>query len=155
MSDTTGTQQPPLGVRLLHALGREPDLATMSGEEPTACREAQNRKVTSGLARLITGVPDRRATTGWQQVARPDRTLRVYRPSPGHPPAGSAGLPPVHGGGFVGTAVQCDWLTSHLAGRLSAVVVSVEHRLLTPEIPLSGDGWDVLPATSLTGVGER
>ena len=63
---------------------------------------------------------------------------------------GSTGLPlvlPVHGGGFVGTAVQSDWVNSHLAGRLPAVVVSVEHRLLTPETPLSAavdDGWDVL-----------
>jgi acetyl esterase len=53
----------------------------------------------------------------------------------------------VHGGGFVGTAVQSDWINSHLAGRLPAVVVSVEHRLLAPGTPLSvavDDGWDVL-----------
>ncbi|MFC7100795.1 alpha/beta hydrolase [Nonomuraea rubra] len=53
----------------------------------------------------------------------------------------------VHGGGFVGTAVQCDWVNSHLAARLPAVVVSVEHRLLDFETPLSAaadDGWDVL-----------
>ncbi|MFE3942701.1 alpha/beta hydrolase [Streptomyces sp. NPDC059118] len=53
----------------------------------------------------------------------------------------------VHGGGFVGTAVQCDWVNSHLAARLPALVVSVEHRLLAPGSPLSAavdDGWDVL-----------
>jgi acetyl esterase len=53
----------------------------------------------------------------------------------------------VHGGGFVGTAAQSDWINSHLAGRLPAVVVSVEHRLLAPGIALSAavdDGWDVL-----------
>ncbi|MFJ2242378.1 alpha/beta hydrolase [Streptomyces sp. NPDC087862] len=53
----------------------------------------------------------------------------------------------VHGGGFVGTAVQCDWVNSHLAARLPALVVSVEHRLLAPDSPLSAavdDGWDVL-----------
>jgi acetyl esterase len=53
----------------------------------------------------------------------------------------------VHGGGFVGTAVQSDWVNSHLAAQLPAVVVSVEHRLLDPETPLSAavdDGWEVL-----------
>jgi acetyl esterase len=53
----------------------------------------------------------------------------------------------VHGGGFVGTAVQSDWVNSHLAARLPAVVVSVEHRLLAPDTPLRAavdDGWDVL-----------
>ncbi|GHF67563.1 hypothetical protein GCM10018790_51910 [Kitasatospora xanthocidica] len=53
----------------------------------------------------------------------------------------------VHGGGFVGTAAQCDWTNSHLAAELPAVVVSVEHRLLAPGSPLADavdDGWDVL-----------
>ena len=47
----------------------------------------------------------------------------------------------------MGTAVQSDWVNSHLAARLPAVVVSVEHRLLAPGTPLSAavdDGWDVL-----------
>ncbi|MFB9495133.1 alpha/beta hydrolase fold domain-containing protein, partial [Nonomuraea dietziae] len=45
------------------------------------------------------------------------------------------------------TAAQSDWVNSHLAARLPAVVVSVEHRLLDQETPLSAavaDGWDVL-----------
>jgi acetyl esterase len=53
----------------------------------------------------------------------------------------------VHGGGYVGTAVQCDWINSHIAVRASAVVVSVEHRLMNHETPLAAivdDGWDVL-----------
>src|SRR5262249_39449741 len=53
----------------------------------------------------------------------------------------------VHGGGFMGSAPQSDWLNSYLAARLRAVVVSVEHRLLAPGISLSAvvdDGWDVL-----------
>lgn len=53
----------------------------------------------------------------------------------------------VHGGGFVGTAAQCDWMNSHLAVRLPAVVISVEHRLLAASTPLPAavdDGWDVL-----------
>lgn len=154
MSHPTAVQQPPLGIRLLHALRKEPDWLTMPAEALVAFRDAENRRRASGLARVITGFPERGATIGWQQVALPDRVLRVrvYRPSPGRrgPDAGLASLPlvlHVHGGGFVGTAAQSDWVNSHLAGRLPAVVVSVEHRLLSPEIPLSAavdDGWDVL-----------
>jgi acetyl esterase len=47
----------------------------------------------------------------------------------------------------VGTAAQSDWINSHLAARLPALVVSVEHRLLDAETPLAAavdDGWDVL-----------
>ncbi|MGV9763879.1 alpha/beta hydrolase [Micromonospora tulbaghiae] len=149
MSHTVGMQRLPLRIRLLHALRKEPDWLTMPAGALDEFRVAENRRRASGLARLITGFPDRRATIGWQQLALPDRVLqvRVYRPSPG---GGSAGLPlvlHVHGGGFVGTAVQSDWVNSHLAGRLPAVVVSVEHRLLAPGISLSAavdDGWDVL-----------
>lgn len=144
---STNTQRPPLGVRLLHALQKEPDWLTLSAEELVTLREAVNRKRASGLARVITGFPDRGVTIGWRELALPGRALqvRVYRPS-----TGRAGLPlvlHVHGGGFVGTAVQSDWVNSHLAGRLPAVVVSVEHRLLDPQTPLSAavdDGWDVL-----------
>lgn len=80
--------------------------------------------------------------------------VRVYRPSPGRGDGDGDGVraePPlvlhVHGGGFVGTAVQNDWVNSHLAARLPAVVVSVEHRLIGPQSPMSAavdDGWDVL-----------
>lgn len=145
------TERPPLGIRLLHALGREPAWSTMTAEDLAAFRDAQNRKRASRVARVITGLPDRGAVIQWQGVALPGRRLRVrvYRPSSTR--GGSrADLPlvlHVHGGGFVGTAVQSDWVNSHLAARLSAVVVSAEHRLLGPEIPLSAavdDGWDVL-----------
>jgi len=151
MSGITRTQRPPLGVRLFYGMQKEPDLSTMSDEALIALRDAHNRKLASGLVRVITGLPDRKATIGWQHVTLPDRVLpvRVYRPSAvrGGPDAGHPLVLHVHGGGFVGTAVQCDWVNSHLAGRLPAVVVSVEHRLLTSEIPLSAavdDGWDVL-----------
>ncbi|GAA1559089.1 alpha/beta hydrolase [Kribbella sancticallisti] len=154
MSETTTVLRPPLGIRLLHALRKEPDWLTMPAEALVAFREAENRRRSSGLARVITGCPDRGATIGWQELTLPDRVLRVrvYRPSPkrGGPAADVAGLPlvlHVHGGGFVGTAAQSDWVNSHLAARLPAVVVSVEHRLLAPETPLSAaadDGWDVL-----------
>ena len=154
MRDVTGTERPPLGIRLLHALGKEPAWSTMTAEELAAFRDAENRKRASRLARVITGLPDRGAVIQWQEVALPGRGLRVrvYRPAParGSSGAGQAGLPlvlHVHGGGFVGTAVQSDWVNSHLAARLPVVVVSVEHRLLAPGIPLSAaadDGWDVL-----------
>ncbi|MEU6412375.1 alpha/beta hydrolase [Microbispora sp. NPDC046933] len=151
MSEVTGTERPPLGIRVMHALGKEPDWLAMTAEELVALRDAVNRKRASRLARLITGFPDRGATIEWQEVALPGRGLRVrvYRPSPGRG-GGRGDLPlvlHVHGGGFVGTAVQSDWVNSHLAVRLPAVVVSVEHRLLDRETPLSAavdDGWDVL-----------
>ena len=147
MSASTHIEQPPLGIRLMHALGKEPSWLTMTDQELAAFRDAENRKRVSPLARVITGRPDRGAVIEWQEMALPGRELRVrvYRPS-----SGGAGLPlvvHVHGGGFVGTAVQSDWVNSHLAARLPAVVVSVEHRLLSPETPLSAaadDGWDVL-----------
>lgn len=124
----------------------EPDWSTVTAEELIAFRDAENRVRASTAARVITGEPDPGATISWQQVALPGRELpvRVYRPS-------AAGALPlvihVHGGAFVGTAAQSDWANSHLAAHLPAVVVSVEHRLLDWETPLSAaadDGWDVL-----------
>lgn len=146
--------RPPLGVRLLHAVGREPDWSTMTAEELVTYRDAENRRRASRLARVITGRPDRGAAIQWWEVTLPGRGLqvRVYRSATGRGSGGAAraALPlvlHVHGGGFVGTAVQSDWLNSHLAAQLPAVVVSVEHRLLAPGTPLSAavdDGWDVL-----------
>jgi acetyl esterase len=125
----------------------EPDWLTMTAEELVAYREAENRARASTAARVITGEPDPGTEIHWRELSLPGRELpvRVHRPT-----AGGDGLPlvvHVHGGGFVGTAVQSDWVTSHLAARLPAVVVSVEHRLLDPGTPLSAaadDGWDVL-----------
>ena len=150
MDEVTDTGRPPLGIRLLHALGKEPDWSAMTDEKLIAFRDGVNRKRASRLARVITGLPDRGATIGWREVALPDRRLRVrlYRPSRGR--GDQASLPlvlHVHGGGFVGTAVQSDWVNSRLAARLPAVVVSVEHRLVGPGSPMStavDDGWDVL-----------
>ncbi|UBU11403.1 alpha/beta hydrolase [Nonomuraea gerenzanensis] len=124
----------------------EPDWSTVTTEELIAFRDAENHVRASTAARVITGEPDPGVTIEWQQVALPGRELpvRVYRPLAG-------GVLPlvlhVHGGGFVGTAPQSDWVNSHLAARLPALVVSVEHRLLDWETPLSAavqDGWDVL-----------
>jgi acetyl esterase len=130
------TAKPPLGIRLLAALGSEPAWLAMTAEDLRAFRDAENRKRMSRVARVITGLPDRRTVIRWQEIALADRVVcvRVHRPSATQ----RDDLPlvlHVHGGGFVGTAVQCDWVNSHLAARLPAVVVSVEHRLLAPGLP--------------------
>lgn len=136
MSKVTAPKRPPT-----------PDWLAMTDEELVAYRDAENRFRASSAARAITGEPDPGAAIGWQKLALPGRELpvRVYRPTPG-----SGELPlvlHVHGGSFVGTAVQSDWVNSHLAAHLPALVVSVEHRLLAPDTPLSAavdDCWDVL-----------
>ncbi|WP_116205687.1 alpha/beta hydrolase [Amycolatopsis circi] len=129
----------------------EPDFSTITTEELLTYREAENRFRASGTARAILGEPDPGAAIEWREIALPGRDLpvRVYRPARNEA-AARTGLPlvvHVHGGGFVGTATQCDWTNSHLAARLPAVVVSVEHRLLAPDSPLANaadDGWDTL-----------
>ncbi|MEV6828742.1 alpha/beta hydrolase [Amycolatopsis sp. NPDC051102] len=126
----------------------EPDWLALTTGELIAYREAENRFRASAAARAFTGEPDDGAVLGWRDLALPGRDLpvRVYRPAE----HGGAALPlvvHVHGGGFVGTAVQSDWVNSHLAARLPAVVVSVEHRLVAPDHPLPDavdDGWDTL-----------
>ncbi|MGW2660005.1 alpha/beta hydrolase [Nocardia tengchongensis] len=140
--------RPPRGIRLLHALRKDPDWEALSLEEVVTHRDAANRLAGSRYMRVITGFPKRGTTIEWQDVALADRVVRVrvYRPAG----SGDAALPlvlQVHGGGFAGTAAQCDWGNSHLAARLPAVVVSVEHRLLGPGIGLAAavdDNWDML-----------
>ncbi|MEV5880399.1 alpha/beta hydrolase fold domain-containing protein [Streptomyces sp. NPDC052101] len=143
MSETTSAQRPP-----------EPDFSALSTEELIAYRDAENRFRASSAARAITGEPDPGAAIHWQEIALPGRDLpvRVYRPaSTGDSVSATRTDLPlvvhVHGGGFVGTAVQCDWTNSHLAAQLPALVVSVEHSLLAPGSPLANaadDGWVVL-----------
>ncbi len=146
MTDTA-TARPPLGIRLMGSFRREPDWLAMPPAALDAFRAAENRKRSSALARLVTGFPDRGADIAWHDLELPDRRIRVrvYRAE------SARGVLPlvlhVHGGGFVGTAAQCDWINSYLAARLPAVVVSVEHRLVATGTPLSAavdDGWDTL-----------
>jgi acetyl esterase len=126
----------------------EPDWPAMTTEELLSYRAAENRFRASAAARAITGEPDPDTVIEWRELALPGRDLpvRVYRPAA----VDGVALPlvvHVHGGGFVGTAVQSDWVNSRLAARLPAVVVSVEHRLVAPDHPLPDavdDGWDVL-----------
>lgn len=133
----------------------EPDYATITTEQLITYRDAENRFRASAAARAILGEPHAGAAITWQKIALPGRDLpiRVYRPASAEPPdaAGARTALPlvvhVHGGGFVGTAAQCDWTSSHLAARLPALVVSVEHRLLAPGNPIADaadDGWDIL-----------
>ncbi|MGO4458096.1 alpha/beta hydrolase [Streptomyces sp. M-16] len=143
MSEPTTAIRPP-----------EPGFSAITAEELRAYRDAENRWRASGAARALLGEPNPGAAIAWRQLALPGRDLpvRVYRPaSTGEGGAETRTDMPlvvhVHGGGFVGTAVQCDWTNSHLAAGLHALVVSVEHRLLAPGSPLSNaadDGWDVL-----------
>ncbi|GAA2907952.1 alpha/beta hydrolase [Actinoplanes cyaneus] len=143
-----------MSVRLLRALRSEPDWSAMSDAGLSAFQQAENRRRSAPMARLISGFPARGVTIGWTQVTLPGRSVpvRMYRPA-----AATGDLPlvvHVHGGGFVGTAVQCDWISSHVAARVPAVVVSVEHRLVGPAMPLSAavdDGWEVLRRTAEWG----
>ncbi|MEV0643677.1 alpha/beta hydrolase [Phytomonospora sp. NPDC050363] len=138
MSESIAAERPP-----------RPDLATITDEELAAYRDAENRFRASVELRVVTGHPDEGATIDWQEVELSDRAVpvRVYRPSCAVEGAALPLVLHVHGGGFVGTATQCDWINAHLAARLPAVVVSVEHRLLDARTPLAAavdDDWDVL-----------
>ncbi|WP_306215547.1 alpha/beta hydrolase [Actinoplanes sp. RD1] len=143
----TAITRPPLGIRLLGALRTDPDWPALAPGALDAYRAAENRRRSSPLTRVVSGFPERGARLAWQSVDLGDRVIRVRvcRAVSARGP-----LPlvlHVHGGGFVGTAVQSDWLTSHLAVRLPAVVVSVEHRLVAAGTPLSAaadDGADTL-----------
>ncbi|WP_438489490.1 alpha/beta hydrolase [Streptomyces sp. S186] len=148
MSETTAVETTPV------KRPPEPDFAAITTEELIAYRDAENRFRASRAARALIGEPDPGAAIEWQDVALPGRDIpaRVYRPlSTGDGEAAARPDLPlvlhIHGGGFVGSAVQCDWTNSHLAAHLPAVVVSVEHRLVAADSPLANaadDGWDVL-----------
>jgi acetyl esterase len=132
----------------------EPDFTTITPEDLIAYRSAENQFRASASARQLLGEPDAGAVIDWQDIALPDRDLpvRVYRPKPDgiDETAAKPTLPlviHVHGGGLVGTAMQCDWTNSHLATYIPAVVVSVEHRLVAPDSLLpdaAADAWDAL-----------
>lgn len=139
MSEITDTKRPP-----------EPDYETVTTEELIAYRDTENQFRASIAARKFLGEPDAGAVIAWEEIKLPDRGIpvRIYRPAPAG--TGKPALPlvlHVHGGGFVGTAVQCDWTSSAIAARLPAVVVSVEHRLVAPGSTLAdafADAWDAL-----------
>jgi acetyl esterase len=123
------------------------DWESMTDDQVIAAREEANRVASSRVARIFTGMPDRRARIEEATIDLPGRSLmlRVHRPR-----KLDRKLPLVvsfHGGGFIGgTAAQNDWLNSHLAARCPALVVAVEYRL-APQHPLPQpieDGYDTL-----------
>ena len=123
------------------------DWEAMTNDQVIDARDKANRAASSRAARIVTGRPDRHARVEEAAIDLPGRRLmlRVHRPK-----NACQMLPLIvsfHGGGFIaGTAVQNDWLNSHLAARCPAVVVSVEYRL-APENPLPKpveDGYDTL-----------
>ncbi|TQM28858.1 alpha/beta hydrolase [Nocardia bhagyanarayanae] len=120
----------PLRVRILTALAAEPDWDSITPDQIIEVREAQARKRGSALGRLVTSKPDRGARITTRTLDLPERRLdvRVYRPE-----QENSALPLIiafHGGGFlVGAPDQDDWLLSHLAANLPAVVAAVDYRL--------------------------
>ena len=70
MNDATTLDRPPVRIRLLHALGKEPDLASMTGEQLAQFAATENRKRSSRMARVITGRPDRGAVIDWRQAVQ-------------------------------------------------------------------------------------
>jgi len=134
----------PLGTRIVRDTV---DWDALTDDQVIAARHRANRVASSRAARIVTGLPDRRARVEQTTIDLPGRRLmlRTYRPRAAHP-----ALPLIvsfHGGGFfAGAAAQNDWLTSYLAARCPAVVVSVEYRL-APEHPLPqpiDDGYDTV-----------
>jgi acetyl esterase len=129
-------EKPPFKIRLFARFVPKHDWESVTPEQFVSLRQKLDSKRESWLGRLVTGRPDRATGITSQTIALPGRSLeaRVYRPKE----AGSR-LPLViafHGGGFIyGAAAQDDWLNSHLAAKLPAVVVSVDYRL-APEHPL-------------------
>lgn len=134
----------PLGTRILRDTQ---DWEALTDDQVITAREKANRAASSRAARIVTGLPDRRAHIKETSIDLPGRRLmlRLHRPK-----LARRKLPLIvsfHGGGFfAGTAAQNDWLNSHLAARCPAVVVSVEYRL-APEHPLPQpieDGYDTV-----------
>ncbi|MEV6275133.1 alpha/beta hydrolase [Nocardia sp. NPDC051832] len=138
----------PPRMRLLAKVSPTVDWDSITPEQVIALREAQDRKLGTGLGKLVLGALDRGARIGTHALDLPGRRLnvRLYQPV-----QGGAGLPLIvafHGGGFIsGTPAQDDWLLSHLAANLPAVVASVDYRL-APEHPLPAPVADAYDAVT-------
>lgn len=133
----------PLRIRLLAAARRR-----LSGPtaDMTPARLAQSRGphvpdlpviggALTALSHTITGRPHRDVTISTTSVpgAEGDLPARLHRPAGVGP--GAPVVLHLHGGGWmVGAPVQYDWLCTHLAAGLGAVVVSVDYRM-SPESP--------------------
>jgi acetyl esterase len=138
----------PLRIRLLGAaLARaKGPVATMSDDKRRALR---NPSAPRWLVAALNGAPAASTTSCDLTIPAPWGGLpaRVHRP-PGWTPASR--LPVIvafPGGGWVfGNAGSLDWLASHLATGLGAVVVAVTYRL-APEYPAPSAAEDCYAAT--------
>ncbi|MEU9830581.1 alpha/beta hydrolase [Streptosporangium sp. NPDC048047] len=135
----------PLGTRIL--LRDILDWEALTDDQVIAAREKAERVRSSRAARIITGLPDRRARIEERTIDLPGRRLRLRVHRPKNPAPRLPLVLSFHGGGFImGAPAQNDWLNSRLAARCPAVVVSVGYRL-APEHPLPApveDGYDTL-----------
>ena len=113
-------------IRLLDRLTHMPfadldDKAIARAQRPAP----RNFLVDQVLGKAARGVD---IADGVARGAEAPLTIRIYRPAS----VADQPLPLVfniHGGGFVvGSIEQCDWLCSHIAKRVGAVVVSVRYR---------------------------
>jgi acetyl esterase len=141
-------EKPTAKIRLFASFVPKHDWDSIGPEQIVTLRRKMDSKRGSLLGRLVTGKLDPAASITSHTIDLPGRSLelRVHRPED----AGSP-LPLViafHGGGFLyGASAQDDWLNSHLAANLPAVVVAVDYRL-APEHPLPAavdDARDVIP----------
>lgn len=127
-----------LGAVVDRAVG---PFATMSDAKR---RWLRSRAGPRWLGEVLSGRPER--TVGVDEIAVPGPAgaipARRYRPSGWHAGERLPLLVTLPGGGFVfGDAVTTAWLSSHLAARLRAVVVSPGYRL-APEHPAPAAGED-------------
>src|SRR3954454_15058451 len=137
------------GVRALDRMMKATPALSVARMTPEQLAKAQSAMIPDSgpaslfLGRRRRGVAVRTATFSARHGELP---LRIYTPE-----AWSRTPRPVvvnfHGGGFVlGSARQCDWSCSIVAGELDAVVVSVDYRLApTHRVPAGvEDCYDAL-----------
>jgi acetyl esterase len=97
----------PLRARII--LNDTLDWEALTDEQVIAARRKVNQRGSSRAARIITGLPDRRARIEEHTIDLPGRRLRLRV----HRPKDTGPKPPLilsfHGGGFImGTAAQND-----------------------------------------------
>ena len=107
--------------------------ASVAGKSEAEVIALQSRDVPSNaVTNFIFGTVAGRAEVTDRAVPGPggDLPVRVYRPAARPGPQPRPLVVNFHGGGFVfGDLRLCDWLCSHVAVRVGAVVVSVDYRL--------------------------
>jgi len=140
-----------LRLRLFLRLMERARPVDVLAQTPAQRAVIRERVLPPWLAAPILGAPARAVVTSDQIVVVPsgEMPVRVYRPRarPGLPTGKLPLVVNAHGGGWVqGNLQQNDWLCSHVADRVGAVVVSVDYRL-APDHPAPAavdDCWAVL-----------